>query len=126
MVKLNWKRDVKLNTEAARGLPKQRGSAVVFFNADTVPPLPRYPKGYCGHFSWDGQSFRLRNFLAGQTAQQDGTISATEVYEAGRFQRPCIGDLHVPYIDADFWKGTLIKMTEEIYAQEGWKLGKEE
>jgi hypothetical protein len=124
MVKLNWKKDVKLNTESAGGLPKQRGSAVVFFDSDTVPPLQRYPRGYFLHFSWDGQSFRLRNFLAGQTAAQDANTTAVEVYEAGQFHRLCIGDLYVPYTNADFWKQTLAKMTEEIYAQEGWKLGK--
>ena len=124
MVKLNWKPDPKLNPQPA-GLPKQRGSAVVFYDADSVKPLPRYPRGYACLLSYDGKSFRLRNFLAGQTAAQDSETSAADVYKAGSYHQPCVGDLAVPYTDKDFWLEKLAKMTEAIYAKEGWKLGKE-
>ena len=124
MVKLSWKPDAKLNPQPA-GLPKQRGSAVVFYETDTVTPLPRYPRGYCVHLSWDGNSFRIRNFIAGQTAAQDGETKATEAYEAGSHHQPCVGDLAVPVTDSTFWLEKLAEMTAAIYQREGWKLGKE-
>jgi hypothetical protein len=122
IMKVKWKQDPKLNPHPA-GLPRERGSYVVFF-ADGLMPLPRFPRGYCVHFSWIGKSFRLRNFLAGQSAAQDANTSAADVYAAGRYHQPCVGDLSRSVTDTEFWTAKLAELSEAIYESEGWKLGK--
>jgi hypothetical protein len=88
--------------------------------------LCRFPRGHYCHFSWDGPSFRLRDFLGGKSAAQDSATISRDVYEAGTDHEPCVGDLAVPVTNTEFWIKTLTKKTEAVSANADGNLGRNE
>ncbi len=89
------------------GVPSPKGSAVLFLD----PPF--VDDGRFVHFSWQGENFKIRDFVAGRWRREGPDLRiASDVWRAAKERRLCRGDLRVPVSDAEFWGPKLKELTE--------------
>jgi hypothetical protein len=107
--------------DAEAELPRRRGSAILFLAAPFVKPGGRFRRGRMVHFSWENDSFRIRDFIENATAKEADDVKALTVWQAAKGERVlCTGELRRPVTKSEFWKGKLEELTCRYYAAQGW------
>ncbi|HEV7222933.1 MAG TPA: hypothetical protein VGN42_09555 [Pirellulales bacterium] len=104
--------------------PGGRGSMVLFLPVPFLAPAGRYKKGRFVHFSWDGDSFRIRDFIEMAEAMQSKDVTAADIWNKAIGERhKCTSALRRSVTDSQFWTDALERMTREKYEQENWRIG---
>jgi hypothetical protein len=120
---LKWKSMKPTSLTEDSPFPGGRGSVVLFLPVPIVATGTRFKKGRYVHFSWDGESFRIRDFIEMTEAMQSKDVTATDIWNKAVGERKkCTGDLRKSVSDGDFWVQTLERLTQEKYQNENWRI----
>ena len=89
-------------------LPGNRGSYLLCLEEPIVPDGPKWV-----HFSWLGESFCIRDFLAGRERREEPGLTATDVWRAARRHLAARGQYRVPVTSVDQWRELLEQLSED-------------
>ena len=102
--------------ETTDELPGKKGTWVLFLE----PPLiqPSAGGGRCVLFSWQGGSFKIRDFINKTWRRQGEDLPrAQDVWAKAKRRIACHGELRQSIDDAEFWTATLTALTDQVRAE---------
>ncbi len=90
-------------------LPGKRGRYLLYLG----PPIIRAieGRGRFVHFSWSGESYCIRDFIAGVERREGTDFTVEQVWRRATDRIPATGDYYRPHSEGKFWRETLDDMT---------------
>lgn len=92
----------------AGGLPGQRGRYLLFLGEPIIPDGPKWV-----HFSWQGESFCIRDFLGGRELRQQPGLTGSDVWRAARQRRAATGTYSLRVTEVERWRTLLEALQAE-------------
>ncbi len=99
-------------------LPGKRGRYLLYLGAPIIEPIEC--KGRYVHVSWSGESYCLRDYIAGLELR-DGDFAIEDIWRRAVDRIPATGDLYVPHTEGRFWKEKLETLTAVFQSKTGHK-----
>src|SRR5437899_12601555 len=103
---MSWEK-MKIPGRSGNSLPGDRGRYLLWLE----PPLIE-EDGHYVHFSWMGESYRVRDYIREQQTRGLRDLTVLDVWNAAKDRRPCTGELHVPIENYEFWMKKLTELSE--------------
>ena len=92
-------------------LPGKRGRYLLYLGTGVIDPIDG--RGRFCHFSWNNDSFALRDYITGRERRQGSDLTVERVWRAAQVRIPATGKYFVPVEDGQFWLETLGRLTAE-------------